>query len=220
MDGTEVLFRPLLALLPNWIRPVVICYPARGPHDYVGLLRLVREEIAGLPEFLILASSFSGPLAIMLAAAEPERVRGLILSATFLRAPGRHLPRLRLFARSPFIWITRTIRRLPIWTLRRRDDPYRRAKAEIWRRVSARCLARRTRAILSVDVRELARQCRPRVLCIRFADDKVVPREYAEEIPRHVPSAQLVTLPGDHFGLWKCAEPCATAIQRFAEATR
>ena len=141
LDGTEVLFRPLLALLPDWIQPVVICYPASGPNEYADLLEIVRKKIAGLPSFVVLASSFSGPLSIMLAAAEPDRVRGLILSATFLRAPGRHLSSLRLIACGPIIWIMRIARRIPIWTLRRRDDPYRRAKAEIWRRVSARCLA-------------------------------------------------------------------------------
>lgn len=217
LDGTEVLFRPLLGLLPDWIQPVVICYPACGPHDYDGLLKVVREKIAGVPRFLVLASSFSGPLAIMLAAAEPERVRGLILSATFLRAPGRYLPYLRLIARSPFIWIVRAIRRIPIWTLRQRDDPYRQAKAEIWRRVSARCLARRTRAILSVDVRDLARHCDTLVLCIRFADDQAVPREYTEEILHYLSSAQMVTIPGDHFAMWKHAERYAETITRFAE---
>jgi pimeloyl-[acyl-carrier protein] methyl ester esterase len=114
LDGTEVLFRPLLALLPDWIQPVVICYPASGPNEYADLLEIVREKIAGLPSLIVLASSFSGPLFIMLAAAEPDRMRGLILSATFLRAPGRHLPSLRLIACGPIIWIMRTARRIPI----------------------------------------------------------------------------------------------------------
>ena len=201
LDGTEVLFRPLLALLPDWIQPVVICYPASGPNEYADLLEIVREKIAGLPSFIVLASSFSGPLSIMLAAAEPDRVRGLILSATFLRAPGRYLSILGLIACGPIIWIMRTVRRIPIWTLRRRDDPYRKAKAEIWRRVSARCLAKRTRAILGVDVRELSSKCEVPMLCIRFADDKVVPREFSEEILCYQPSAQIVTIPGDHFAL-------------------
>ena len=51
LDGTEVLFRPLLALLPDWIQPVVICYPASGPNEYADLLEIVREKIAGLPSF-------------------------------------------------------------------------------------------------------------------------------------------------------------------------
>ena len=107
----------------------------------------------------------------------------------------------------------RTARRIPIWTLRRRDDPYRQAKAEIWRRVSARCLAKRTRAILGVDVRELSSKCEVPMLCIHFADDKVVPREFSEEILCYQPSAQIVTIPGDHFALWKNAA-CWTGRSR------
>jgi hypothetical protein len=63
LDGTEVLFRPLLALLPDWIQPVVICYPASGPNEYADLREVVREKIAGLPQlhrprFLLFRATF------------------------------------------------------------------------------------------------------------------------------------------------------------------
>ena len=156
LDGTEVLFRPFLAVLPPWVQPVFVEYPPRGPNGYADLLPLVRAALDGQPGgAFVLAASFSGPLAVMLAAAEPARVRGLILSATFLRAPSRWLPHARPAASGLLIGVLRTLRRVPVWTLRRRADPYRQAKAEIWRRVPAGCLAARIRAILAVDVREL-----------------------------------------------------------------
>ena len=55
------------------------------------------------------------------------------------------------------------------------------------------------------------------MLCIRFADDKVVPREFSEEILCYQPSAQIVTIPGDHFALWKNAACWTEAITRFAQ---
>ena len=216
LDGTEVLFRPFLAALPEWIRPKVVCYPPTGPNSYADLLKLVREKAAGLPgPFYVLASSFGGPLAVMLAAAEPSRVQGLILSATFLRAPTARLPRLRFATVGPLVWIVRAIRRIPLWTWRRRDDPYRQAKAEIWRRVSARCLATRMRAVLAVDVREIFRRGSEPVLCIAFAQDRVVPRHNAEDIARCRPAVETVTIAGDHFAMWKAPVPWTAAIVRF-----
>ena len=50
-----------------------------------------------------------------------------------------------------------------------------------------------------------------------FADDKVVPPEFSEEILCYQPSAQIVTIPGDHFALWKNAACWAEAITRFAQ---
>src|SRR5262245_51525411 len=83
IDGTDVFFRPLIAQLPRWIRPVVISYPQDPSTSYTELVELVRRATYGIPDMCILASSFAGPLAVMLAAAEPRRVRGLILCASF-----------------------------------------------------------------------------------------------------------------------------------------
>jgi hypothetical protein len=51
----------------------------------------------------------------------------------------------------------------------------------------------------------------------RFSDDKVVPREFSEEILFYQPSAQIVTIPGDHFALWKNAACWTETITRFAQ---
>src|SRR5262249_11767487 len=133
-------------------------------------------------EFYVLGSSFSGPLAVMLAAEEPQKVRGIILSATFVRSPRDKLKRFKFAAVGAVIWVVRATRRIPVWILRGRKDPLRRAKAETWSRVSARCLAARARAILDVDVRDTLRTCVQPVLCIAFENDRAVPRRSAEEI--------------------------------------
>lgn len=138
LDGTEVLLQPLVASLPGWVRPVVVTYPTSGGNSYADLLALARHAVADLPDCHVLGWSFAGPLALMLAAAEPNKVRGVILSA----------------------------RRLPLWLFRPPTHPLRRAKSETWRRVSARVVAKRLRAIARVDARALLRDCRQPVLYI------------------------------------------------------
>lgn len=215
LDGTDVFLRPLLAALPATIRPVVVSYPETGAGRYEDLLKLVRQMIADVPDFHILAFSFAGPLAIMLAAEEPQRVRGIVLAASFLRLPQPRLAPLEFAAVGPVMRLVRTIRRLPIWLFRRANDPLRVAKAEIWSRVSARALAARVRAIMRVDARPLARALTQPMLCVVFDGDRVVPRASADEILDCAPSARLVALPGHHFAMFADPAPLAGQVVRF-----
>jgi pimeloyl-ACP methyl ester carboxylesterase len=217
LDGTEVFFRPLLARLPESIAKVTVCFPTTGANDYDELFELVRAAVSGLSEFHVLGCSFGGPLAVMLAAAEPRRVRGIILSATFLRSPRELLSRFPFMVVAPVVWTARAIRRLPVWLFKSRRDPLRVAKAETWSRVPARVLAARVRALFRVDVRETLRRCAQPVLGILFEDDEVVPRNRSEEIRECSPSARLVTLPGDHLATFKDPASSAREIVRFLQ---
>src|SRR5262245_38426725 len=76
LDGTDVFLRPLVAALSPAIQPLVVTYPTSGAEDYGDALGIVRRATAGLSEFYVLGLSFSGPLAVMFAAEEPERVKG------------------------------------------------------------------------------------------------------------------------------------------------
>jgi hypothetical protein len=51
LDGTDVFFRPFLALLPDSIRPIVVSFPDAGPNGYDDLLGIVRRAVAEIPQF-------------------------------------------------------------------------------------------------------------------------------------------------------------------------
>jgi pimeloyl-[acyl-carrier protein] methyl ester esterase len=216
LDGTDVLFRPLLEHLPRALRPIPLVYPDAGPYGYDELLELVRRALAGVSACYLLAASFSGPLAAMLAAAEPEKVRGIVFTATFVRAPSRQLARFRFAATAPLMWALRVARRVPVW-VRLPNDPVRLAKRETWSRVSAGSMAARARAALAADARDALRSCTQPVLCVAFEGDAVVPRRCAEEIAA-IAKAPIVTLPGGHLGMFTDPAPLAAAIARFVGA--
>jgi pimeloyl-[acyl-carrier protein] methyl ester esterase len=217
LDGTEVFFRPLMERLPATIRPLALNYPDAGPHGYRALLDFVRRELADIPRYVVLASSFSGPLAVMLAAAEPRKVRGVILAATFASSPNAPLTRLRFVVRTPLVAVLRFARRLPIWMLRPRQDALRIAKQETWTRVSARGLAGRARAALGADMRETLGRCRQPFLCVTYDADDVVPPWCADEIRGHCTHARRVTLPGGHLAMFSDPGLLAAEIVRFVE---
>ncbi len=71
LDGTGRLFTPLRRLLEPNFRTVVISYPADCPHDYDGLSTKVVRELPKTPH-VIVAESFSGPVALKVAACNPQ----------------------------------------------------------------------------------------------------------------------------------------------------
>jgi len=215
LDGTEVFFRPLLELLPRSVRPLVVRLPTSGSNAYANLLATVLTATADLPDYYVLGWSFSGPLALMLAVAEPTKVQGVILAATFVRSPQPILARAQVTVITPVIWTIRVSRRVPVWLFRRPTDQVRRDKAETWTRVASSVVAARVRAILTVDVREHLHSCRSPVLYLAGSRDKVVPPPNIAEIVRIRPSVEVRVIEGRHLALYTNPEAAAYAILEF-----
>ena len=220
LDGTEVFFGPLLAALPPWVEPVVVTYPTSGANDYADLFAVVEAAVADAPEFYVLGWSFSGPLALMLAAKEPTRTRGVILCASFVRSPLPILPWLRFAVVAPVVNLVRLARRIPAafpgaWT-----EQFRRDRAVTWARVPARVLAARARAILALDARTCLRECPRPVLYLAGSRDSIVPRRNADQVVRESPSAKIVTIDGPHLAMYTNPGAAAGAIAAFMQSLR
>lgn len=88
LDGTGRLFAPLIkALAVHGIAARVIGYPAHESLGYAELERRVRAQLPDARSFVLLAESFSGPIALRIGAAPPDTMKGLILSTTFAARP-------------------------------------------------------------------------------------------------------------------------------------
>jgi len=217
LDGTEIFFRPLMERLPATIRPLALSYSNLGPHDYLALLDVVRSQLGGITQYVVFGSSFSGPLAVMLAAAEPRKVRGIILAATFVSSSSLPLTRSRVVVQTPLVAAIRLARRFPLWILRPPQDAMRIAKRETWSRVSARALASRARAALGVDLRGTLSLCQQPLLCVTYDADNVIPTRSSDEIRRFCAHARGVRLAGGHLAMFHDPEPLAAEIVRFVE---
>lgn len=215
LDGTNVFFRPLLAVLPEWITPLVVEFPPSGANGYSDLLSLVRNTLADVQSYYILGWSFSGPLALMLATAEPQKVQGVVLASTFVRPPRRIFAQLRWAAVTPTVWAIRVGKRLPVWLSRSSTDRLRQDKTETWKRVSASMIAARVRTLLDVDARGLLKSCLCQVLCVAGCDDQIVPYHNVEEMACVRESLRVRTITGGHFAIYTNPEDTAVAITEF-----
>jgi pimeloyl-[acyl-carrier protein] methyl ester esterase len=217
MDGTGQLFGPLLRVFPPGLVATVVAYPPDMPCGYAELLSLAVAAVPDGGEFLVLGESFSGPLAILLAARQPPGLRGVILCASFVRSP------LPAFAR----WLRGLIRpfwfRALPWPLLRRGLLGRFDTASLTQMVETAIigvqpavLAARARAVLAVDVGVQLQSCPVPILYLAATEDRLVSQKSLAHIKRLQPRVVAVALVGPHLLLQVAPKEAAEAIQTFA----
>lgn len=89
MDGTGHLFSPLLQSLSHFDCEI-IALPTAGDQSYLRLSAYVQERLPK-EDFILIAESFSGPIAAILSTHCIEYLRGVIFVATFLSVPHKRL---------------------------------------------------------------------------------------------------------------------------------
>ena len=87
LDGTGILFRPLLAALPPNVPTLTCAYPGDVFLPPARLAETVAERIADLGEVVILAESWSGLVCLELLRRKPMNVVGVIFVACFAEPP-------------------------------------------------------------------------------------------------------------------------------------
>lgn len=89
MDGTGELFADFINALPDILRTKTVRYPTDQRLSYAELASFVQSATPSSEPFVLLAESFSTPLAIQCAALNPPNLRGLIICAGFATSPVR-----------------------------------------------------------------------------------------------------------------------------------
>jgi pimeloyl-[acyl-carrier protein] methyl ester esterase len=87
MDGTGTLFREFVKALPEAFESEVVRYPSDRCLSYTQLAPFVRPAISISESFVIVAESFSTPLAIQCAATNPPNLKGPVICAGFATSP-------------------------------------------------------------------------------------------------------------------------------------
>jgi pimeloyl-ACP methyl ester carboxylesterase len=215
MDGTGIFFEDFAAASPPEFKPVIVAYPDDPSLGYAGLEPLVRAALPKNEPYLLLGESFSGPIAISIAASNPPGLLGLILCVTFARSPHPLLPLL-----------TAILKPLPAWRLPRFiqqpnlfgkfNSPYHRARLrQVRNRVSQKTLKARLEAVASVDVTEKLRRVLVPILDLRGKRDRVVSRASRDYIRKIHPGIAVAELDAPHLLLQTVPQAAKAAIKEF-----
>lgn len=218
MDGTGELFQPLLAALDGRFEVIVLRYPSDQPLDYPALESLVRQALPQARPFVVLGESFSGPIAVAIAATNTPLLKGLVLCCTFVRNPRPRLGRLSFLlkllplAGAPLAPISKVL-------LGRFATPaLRQALAKAVAQVAPRVMQARLKAVVAVDVSQALAASRVPVLYLRAGQDLLVPASASETVARLRPDAQIVTLDGPHCLLQAAPDQAAQHLTRFLQS--
>lgn len=171
----------------------------------------------GSSDFTLVAASFSGPLAIVIAAERPEGLKAVVIVASFARSP-RRLPAFlaAVLYLLPLRSVTfiRLTQRLLVgkWGTKTFPEDF----AELLRSIPRRTLVDRLRAVARVDVSEKLTEIRVPKLMILAAADDLVPRSQAAIFA--AAGWTVEGIEGPHFLAFTRAEAVASKIKRFLDS--
>lgn len=213
LDGTGLLFKPLLEVIPSCFTPLVISYPSDEPLDYDALLSCAQSLIPLDQPFVIVAESFSGPIAVRIAATRPNNLRALILCASFVSNPTLLSNPLTSFLINTPVFNVRPPDFLVRYFLMGQDAPVDLMNLfkEALDVVSPSVLASRLQIILEVNERDSLRKCQVPVLYIAAKHDKLVSPRSLTEITRIKPNVESIFIDAPHF-LLQCKPQLAIEI--------
>lgn len=215
MDGTGDLFAPFIEAIKGEFKVQVLSYPTDQALGYEELLTLARAAVPRDEPYVLLGESFSGPIAISLAADAPPQLRGLILCCTFARSPHPTFARFQaLLSVVPFRWMP-SIALGHALLGRFETRALRDAIARAVNRVSPAVLRARLRSVLMVDVSARLAEVNVPCLYLQASQDRVVPARAGAHVKEVLPSTTFVQLNAPHCLLQAAPVEASVAVSDF-----
>jgi pimeloyl-[acyl-carrier protein] methyl ester esterase len=209
LDGTGQLFARFIVAAPSQFAVSSIALPPEAL-SYDKLADHVARNMPVGGPVVVIAESFSGPLALALAVRRP--MAALVLCNSFVAAP--RWPPLRWCIRPVFFGL-----RLPRFLVRRymvgeaADDALVDQVAEVVASVPASVLAARLRCVLNTDEAGSFARCTVPTLYIRGTEDRLVPESASRRMAALRPM-RIAHVSGPHFllqanpvGAWNAVTP-------------
>jgi sigma-B regulation protein RsbQ len=214
-DGTGMLYAPFLQALPPEVAPVVLRYPTDRICSANELLGIVLSHLPENEPYILIAESFSGPIALRASALHPKPPVALVLCASFAKCP---LPRVVMMMRIFGSVLVRC--RPPRWLVRR----YLIGKApeelaalfySAISAVSPHVLAHRFTVLLEFN-EEYASVCsKSPLLYLQAGQDRLVSKRNVCLLQRRYPTAQIERIESPHLMLQARPDAAVRAILSF-----
>lgn len=216
LDGTGLMFEPFVqALAARGFESRIVRYPP-ALASYPACAHFVRTLLPRDRPFLLLGESFSGPVALALAADPPENLVGLVLCGTFAKNPRPGLGRL-----APLLGILPG--RLPLGAIRFlllgrwATEPLLERVRALAAQVAASTMKGRLRSVVAVDQTPLLGRIRVPTLALVAAHDRLVPPSATAWLRAHLPNLDIVRLQGPHWLLQSRPDAAVQAIGAFLD---
>jgi pimeloyl-[acyl-carrier protein] methyl ester esterase len=214
LDGTGLLFRPLMDVLPVNLKPIVVSFPTDKKLGYEDLLPLVIKELPKSEPFILLGESFSGPLSILVAATRPQGLIGIILCASFITCPQHLVPKWseKLVFAIPFRASSIFVK-VSSFFGQYYSDEFKRALSL----VKPEVFAHRIKEVIKVNVVAELETCNIPILYLQGKNDCLVPSSNFDKIKKLKPDIQRALLETSHMVLQTKPNEASSLINNFIE---
>ncbi len=215
LDGTGKLFAPFIECLPREFSASVVSYPTHEKLNYEQLKNFVVQKLPKTEPFALIAESFSGAIAVSIAAEAPPNLKSLVLCASFVSNPApailQTINHKFWFEFSAPAWIVRAMT-----GLHNCDKTVVEKLIESVKLVSPEVLSFRLDQIFKLDAREELERCTVPLLLLRPRQDYFVSRKIGvDEILKIKPEARCVEIDASHFVLQHKPKESVSTIMDF-----
>lgn len=217
LDGTGRLYRNLARRLDADFEVRALAYDSRRFDGYSPLADALAPQLPRGRDFVLIAESFAGPLAVELAGRRPQGLRALVLAASFVSSP---LPASHLLAGV----LERLPATLPPGLLLERLLAGRGAGGElraelqsVLRTIPMEVLRRRALAALRSDAGKTLASLEVPVLYLQGTQDRLIGPRAGNQVVQLARDAELRRIAGPHFLFQVSADAAVAAIAGFLE---
>lgn len=219
MDGTGNLYTDFIDALPDVFETEVLRYPTDHFLTYEQLARFVGSVASDGEPFVLVAESFSTPLAIQLAATKPPALKGVVICAGFITSPVHGWLRPLYSLLSPVMFYGALPEFVAKYLL---VGPNASRSLLVALRVAVssvkpRVLSARLQAVLKCDSRAELEQVAVPILYLQAEYDRLVGESCFKEIQRIRPQAAVTVIAGPHLLMQSEPQKTADCVMEFAK---
>jgi pimeloyl-ACP methyl ester carboxylesterase len=219
LDGTGRLYGPLVAELSTDHDVCVVEYCVDRFESYEALASEIEDRLSLDRPYAIIAESFAGPLATLIAAARPAGLKGVVIAASFLCRPVRASSVLAGVLSALPAWLPPPMVLIEAILLGRWKTPQmRQALDTALRSVRPAVLKTRLKAALRVDASDAYACVHVPVLNIRASSDDLLRSDAYRDFDNL--NADFVEVDAPHFVFQALPQESANCIRRFLQERR
>ena len=217
LDGTGDLFIDFIAALPESWTATTVTYPTDRFLPYANLRPFVGAAVPQLERFVLVAESFSTPLAVWYAATNPPNLAAVVICAGFVGSPVhgwsgavRALAKPWLFRMKPPQTIVEYFLvgpNAPSDLLQKLRDALQRVNPDV--------LSGRVQEVLDCDARDDLRQTTVPLLYLEATHDRLLSSSCKKDFSYLRPDTLFRSVPAPHLLLQREPQKAATIIMAF-----
>ena len=217
LDGTGELFVDFVAALGESWTTTTVSYPTDKFLPYRDLRPFVAAAVPQSDRFVLVAESFSTPLALWYAATKPRNLAAVVICAGFVGSPARGWSEVVKAIARPWLFRLEPPRLILEHFLLGRNAPLDLLQKlrHALHSVSPQVLSSRVREVLNCDARDELRRTTVPLMYLEAANDRLLSSSCKEEFSRLKADVLFRLAPGPHLLLQREAQKTANIVTDF-----